>query len=275
VTVEEASDAREQGPIRAVLLDMDGVLYHGATALPGARELLERIRSIPHCFITNNPRRTPAEIAERLATMGLPRPEPERILTSALATAMRLAALKPGFSWFAIGEGGLEAALSEQGDRDRLNADFVVVGEGPGIDFEQLTIGINLVLKRGARLVVTNPDASVDDTHEGEHRVLPGGGALVAPLAIACEVEPLVIGKPEPTLFQMACERLGIGLQDCVMIGDRPDTDIAGALAVGMRAALVRTGRFGPDASWPSGLARPHWDVPDLPELLRTLEHAL
>jgi HAD superfamily hydrolase (TIGR01450 family) len=275
VTSTEASGTREQRPLRAVLLDMDGVLYHGTTVLPGARELLERIRDIPHCFITNNPRRPPCEVADRLAKMGLPRPAPETILTSALATATRLAAIKPGFSWFAIGEGGLEAALSEKGRRDYLNADFVVVGEGPGIDFEQLTIGINLILKRGARLVVTNPDASVDDSHEGEHRVLPGGGALVAPLAVACGVEPLVIGKPQPTLFQMGCEQLGIPPEDCIMIGDRPDTDIAGALAVGMRAALVRTGRFGPDASWPSGLARPHWDHPDLPGLMRALEHAL
>jgi NagD protein len=258
-----------------VLLDMDGVLYHGSTVLPGAPELLERVRNIPHLFITNNPRRTPAAIAERLAGMGLPRPAPEQILTSALATAERLAALKPGFSWFAIGDGGLEAALSEKGINDPVNADFVVIGEGPGIDFERLTLGINLILKRGATLVVTNPDASVDDTHEGEHRVLPGGGALVAPLAVACEVAPLVIGKPQPTLFQMACERLGKQPADCVMIGDRPDTDIAGALAVGMRAALVRTGRFEPDAPWPSGLARPHWDAPDLPELVRALEGLL
>ncbi|MBK1704171.1 HAD-IIA family hydrolase [Halochromatium glycolicum] len=260
-------------PIRALLLDMDGVLYHGSTLLPGAQALLERLSGIPHLFLTNNPRRTPEAIAARLAAIGLPRPDPSQVLTSALATAAHLARLKPGFRWFAIGEGGLEAALTAAGGQhDPRRADFVVVGEGLGIDFDNLTTAINLILKQGARLVVTNPDASVDDHHEGAHRVLPGGGALVAPIAVACEVEPLVIGKPEPALFEMACARLGCEPADCLMIGDRPDTDIAGALAVGMRAALVRSGRFRPGAAWPDSLPRPHWDAPDLPHLLRMLE---
>ncbi|MBK1620030.1 haloacid dehalogenase [Lamprobacter modestohalophilus] len=265
--------ADNKRPIQALLLDMDGVLYHGNSLLAGATALLQRIKTTRHLFLTNNPRRTPEAVADRLEAMGLPRPDPTQILTSALATAEHLARLKPGFSWYAIGEDGLETALLAAGGRlDAQQADFVIVGEGPGIDFDCLTIAINLVLKQGARLVVTNPDASVDDQHEGEHRVLPGGGALVAPIAIACEVEPWVIGKPQPALFEMACARLDVEPADCLMIGDRPDTDIAGALAIGMRAALVRTGRFGPDASWPAGLPRPHWDAPDLPHLLQAIE---
>ena len=267
-----AAEPAHQAPLRALLLDMDGVLYHGDRPLPGAAALMQRLDARPHLFVTNNPRRTPEAVAARLAAMGLPRPAPSAILTSALATAKRLAAIKPGFSWFAIGEDGLGSALiAAGGRRDPLRADFVVVGEGPGIDFDSLTRGINLVLQRGARLVVTNPDVSVDDRHAGQHRVLPGGGALVAPLALACEVEPLVIGKPQPALFEMACARLGCAPADCVMIGDRPDTDIAGALGAGMRAALVRSGRFRPGAPWPQELPRPHWDVPDLPHLLPML----
>ncbi len=272
-TADAKADPAPERAIRALLLDMDGVLYHGDTRLPGARTLLQRIALTPHLFLTNNPRRTPEAVAERLAAMGLPRPDPRQILTSALATAERLAALKPGFSWYAIGEGGLESALlAAGGRRDPQRADFVIVGEGPGIDFERLTTAINLVLKQGAQLVVTNPDTSVDDQQDGEHRVLPGGGALAAPIAIACEVEPLVIGKPQPALFEMACARLALEPADCLMIGDRPDTDIAGAIGVGMRAALVRTGRFRPEAVWPPDLPRPHWDAPDLPHLLRMIK---
>jgi HAD superfamily hydrolase (TIGR01450 family) len=260
-------------PIRALLLDMDGVLYHGSHCLPGAARLLQRISAVPHLFLTNNPRRTPEAVAERLQAMGLPRPDPSQILTSALATAEQLAARKPGFSWYAIGEGGLEQALLAAGGRyDPRRADFVVVGEGPGIDFERISIAIELILKQGAQLVVTNPDVSVDDQQDGEHRVLPGGGALVAPIALACEVEPWVIGKPNPALFEMACARLGCEPADCLMIGDRPDTDIAGALAAGMRAALVRTGRFQPAAAWPEAIPRPDWDEPDLPQLLSAIE---
>lgn len=90
----------------------------------------------------------------------------------------------------------------------------------------------------------------------------------MAPFAAACGITPIVIGKPRPQLFRMACERLGVAAQDCVMVGDRPDTDIAGAVRAGMRAALVRTGRFAPQAPWPDGIPRPHWDVADLASLL-------
>ena len=262
-------------PIRALLLDMDGVLCHGSTPLPAAAQFLERIGAVPHLFVTNNPIRTPSQVAARLASMGLGRPPERCILTSAEATARRLDSERPGFRYYAVGADGLERALEACGTADAEQADFVVVGEGPGLDFESLTTGINLILKRGARLVVTNPDTSVDDNCDGVHRILPGGGALAAPFAAACGVTPIVIGKPRPLLFRMASERLGVAAQHCVMVGDRPDTDIAGALCAGMRAALVRTGRFAPQATWPDGIPRPHWDVPDLARLLEVWDGLL
>jgi len=115
-------------------------------------------------------------------------------------------------------------------------------------------LGINLILKQGAMLVCTNPDHSVDATIEGEHWVLPGGGALVAPFAAATGVAPVFIGKPEPLLYRMALQRLNVRAKDCLMVGDRPDTDIAGAAALGMKTALVRTGRFAPGQAFPEAL---------------------
>lgn len=254
--------------LTAVLLDMDGVLYHGARPLPGAASLLGRIADLPHAFITNNPIRTPGEVADRLAAMGLARPDEARILTSAAATAHWLAREHPGCRWYAVGAEGLRISLREIGRESATDADFVVVGEGPGLDFDSLTRGINLILKRGARLVVTNPDHSVDATRDGEHLILPGGGALVAPFVAATGVEPVVIGKPEPLLYEMAMARLGVEAEHCLMIGDRPDTDIVGAVRLGLRTALVRTGRFAPEEAWPEGLPRPDWDFRDLDELL-------
>jgi HAD superfamily hydrolase (TIGR01450 family) len=255
----------------AILLDMDGVLYHGDRPLPGAKDFLERIRQIPHLFITNNPILAPEAVVEKLARMGLPRPAPQQIITSAQATARWLAKEKPGFSYFAVGAEGLHQALRQVGREDPANADFVVVGEGPGIDFDSLTRGINLIVKQGARLVATNPDINVDATIDGEHRLAPGGGALVAPFAVASGVEPVVIGKPNPLLFEMALEQLDCVPERCLMIGDRPDTDIAGAAALGMQTALVRTGRFEPGEHWPARLPMPHWDVEYLPALIRML----
>jgi NagD protein len=257
---------------RALLLDMDGLLFHGEQPLPGARRLLDRLKSTPHAFVTNNPIRTPEQVADNLASMGLPRPDPARIITSALATARWLAHVRPGCRYFAVGAEGLDTALRQVGEPDAERADVVVIGEGPGLDFEQLTIGINLILNRGARLVATNPDPTVDGLRDGRHLVLPGCGALVAPFAAATGVTPTIVGKPEPLLYEIALELLGCTPGECMMVGDRPDTDIAGAERLGMWTALVRTGRFAPGRPWIEGLPPPDYDVKDLDDLTIALD---
>ena len=254
---------------QAILLDMDGVLYHGEKPLPGAIEFVRRLADTPHLFLTNNPINTPEAVAGKLERLGFPAVEPSQVLTSAQAAALWLSQQKPGFRYYAVGGEGLHLALNACGEADEEQADFVVVGEGPGLDYESLSRGIHLILKRGAQLVVTNPDHSVDADIDGEHRVLPGGGALVAPFTVATGVKPVVIGKPEPLLFEMALERLGCKPEECLMIGDRPDTDIAGAAALGLATALVRTGRFGPAEAWPKGVPRPDWDEPGVDSLAR------
>ena len=257
--------------IQAVLLDMDGVLYHGERLIPEAVDFMHAMAHIPHAFITNNPINTPFEIADRLQRIGFVRPQESQIVTSAEATAIWLSQQKDNFRYYAVGGAGLHLALGEVGTACRDFADFVVIGEGEGIDFDAITIGINLIIKKGARLVCTNPDHSVDAYFEGEHRVVAGGGALVAPFAVAAEVEPVFIGKPHPLLFEMALKRLGVAAEHCLMIGDRPDTDIAGAVALGIRTAMVRTGRFSPRAAWPENLPQPDWDVENLNQLLEIL----
>lgn len=257
--------------VEAFLIDMDGVLFHGERALPGARALLDALVERPYLFVTNNPILPPAAVAAKLARLGLGEHPPQRVLTSAEATAHWLAAEHPGFRYYAVGAEGLHLALAAVGVADLERAEFVVVGEGAGLDYESLARGINLVLKGGARLVVTNPDLTVDAERDGQHWILPGGGALVAPFAAATGQQPVVVGKPQPLLFEMALARLGSAPAATLMIGDRPDTDIAGAARLGMRTALVRTGRFAPGEAWPPGLARPDWDVPALEQLLREL----
>ncbi len=255
---------------KAILLDMDGVLYHGELPLPGAAAFMRAIAAIPHAFITNNPVLPPAVLAEKLRRLALADPDPEQIVTSAEATASWLAHEKPGFRYFAVGGDGLRVALERVGREDSRAADYVVVGEGPGLDYDTLTIGVNLILKRGARLVCTNPDTTVDSVVAGRRIVLPGGGALVAPFRVATGVEPVIVGKPRPALFEMALARLRVAPGECLMIGDRPDTDILGAQRLGMRTALVRTGRFGPGERLPPDVAPDH-DVNSLTELLKRL----
>lgn len=252
----------------AVLLDMDGVLFHGDCPLPGAAEMLALLADSPHLFLTNNPILTPSQVCEKFARIGLPKPPEDRVLTSAVATAAWLAQQQPGFRYFSIGAAGLDHALSQVGVADAGAADFVVIGEGPGLDYDSLAVGINLILKRGARLVVTNPDHNVDAVIDGCHRVLPGGGALVAPFVAATGQQPVVIGKPEPLLYRMALARLEVEPEEAVMLGDRPDTDIDGAARLGMFTALVRSGRFAPSDPWPEALPRPDWDCTNLSEMM-------
>lgn len=251
----------------AFLLDMDGVLYHGNKLLPDALEFVDLVAHSKHLFITNNPIHSPSKVADKLSSMGFKGVLPEQILTSAQATAEWLTQQKSGFHYYAVGSIGLRNALSEMGTEDRSHADYVVIGEGAGLDYESLTIGINLILSKGAILVSTNPDASVDAWRNGEHLVLPGGGALVAPFEVATTQTAITIGKPQPLLYKMAMERLAVEAEDCIMIGDRPDTDIAGATALGMKTALVRTGRFLPGMSWLNEIEKPDWDVDSLAEL--------
>lgn len=257
--------------IKALLLDMDGLLYHGDQPLAGARVFLQKLRHFPHLFITNNPILPPQAIAAKLERIGLPRPDPARIITSAGATAQLLARQRTGFRYFAVGAEGLHSALEAVGTADAYAADFVVVGEGAGLDYYSLTRGINLILKRGAKLVVTNPDQTVDANLGGEHLLLPGGGALVAAFEVATGHKALVVGKPEPLLYQCALDQLGVKAAACLMIGDRPDTDLLGAARLGMRTALVRSGRFRPEDPWPPEVPPADYDVADLDELRHRL----
>lgn len=248
---------------------MDGVLFHGESPLPGAAALLDALADTPHLFLTNNPILTPSQVCEKFARIGLPVPQPDRVLTSAVATASWLSEQRPGFRYFAIGAAGLHRALAAVGTEDAAKADYVVVGEGPGLDYDTLTVATNLILKQGAQLVVTNPDHNVDAVLDGHHRVLPGGGALVAPLVVATGRQALVVGKPEPLLYEMALMRLGVRAQDAIMVGDRPDTDIAGAARLGIQTALVRTGRFAGQDPWPADVPHPDWDCDSLVALMR------
>ena len=252
---------------RALLLDMDGVLYRGSSPIEGAAQFLHAVCDRPFRFITNNPIATPEHVVTKMKAIGLGDFEADTVITSAQATARYLASEKADFRFYAIGESGLHTALSTVGVEDDQTADYVVVGEGVGLDYQTLSNAIALI-QQGAVLISTNPDITVDGFIEGKPVVLPGGGALVAPVEKATGVKAITIGKPEPLLYQMALADLNVAASDCVMVGDRPDTDILGAQRLGLKTALVRTGRFSIGEPWPAEQAPPDWDVSDLQQRL-------
>jgi len=255
----------------AILLDMDGVLFHGMNPIDGAMDFMQSIEHIPHVFITNNPIRLPESMADKMAEIGFKRPDEKLIITAGEATAVWLSQQKQDFRFFAIGADGLRKSLQKYGYEDVDNADYVVIGEGEGIDYASITTGINLILKQGVQLISTNPDTSVDAFYRGKRAIMPGGGALVAPFIVATGKQPITIGKPMPLLYEIALQELNVPANDCLMIGDRPDTDILGAQQLGIQTALVRTGRFAPGGKLPDDMSTPDWDVENLMQLKNSL----
>ena len=225
--------------IESWLTDMDGVLVHENSPLPGAPELIHQwVESgTPFLVLTNNSIFTPRDLAARLRASGLEVPE-ERIWTSALATAEFCKSQIPGGSAFVIGEAGLTTALHEAGFVMTETApDFVVVGETRNYSFEAITKAIRLI-NDGARFIATNPDA----TGPSADGVLPATGAIAALITKATGKDPYVVGKPNPMMFRSAMNKIGAHSENTGMIGDRMDTDIVAGIEAGLHTILVLTG---------------------------------
>ena len=228
-------------PYDAILLDLDGVLYRWPEPIPGAPEAVRRLRDAGKgiAFVTNNSSRTPTQVAERLAAVGI-EAEPDEVVTSALATATLLDE-RGVSSAFVIGEEGLRSALVEAGirlvdGRGDGPVGAVVIGFDRSADYAKLRDGAVLV-EEGAALIASNPDPSFP-APGGE--AWPGAGALLAAVEMTTGVKGEVVGKPEPPLLRRALERAGGGRP--LVVGDRLDTDIAGATRLGWDSALVLTG---------------------------------
>ena len=225
--------------IHSWLMDMDGVLVHEETAIPGADRFLTRLRELglPFLVLTNNSIYTRRDLAARLAISGLDVPE-EAIWTSAMATADFLGSQRPGGTAFVIGEAGLTTALHGNGytltDRD---PDYVVLGETRTYSFEQITKAIRLIV-RGARFIATNPDAT-GPTPDGP---LPATGSVAALISRATGVQPYFVGKPNPLMMRSALNQIDAHSEAAAMVGDRMDTDVVSGLEAGMHTVLVLTG---------------------------------
>jgi HAD superfamily hydrolase (TIGR01457 family) len=222
-----------------LLIDLDGVLYRGDEAVPGAPEAMASIRARGRSvvFITNNSSRTPKQVAAKLEAMGIAA-APSEVVTSALATA-ELLARRGGGSAFVIGQDGVRSALEGAGvlvaEGEPERADYVVVGFDASADYAKLKHA-SLLVQRGAALVATNPDGSFPSS-DG---LWPGAGALLAVVTTTTGATAEVVGKPYAPLFETARRRAGGGVP--LVVGDRLDTDIAGAAALGWDSLLVLSG---------------------------------
>ncbi len=232
---------------------MDGVLWHGETALPGLVELFDTMRrlGIGYVLATNNASKTVEQYTAKLARFGVT-VEPERILTSSLATAGYLRGRYPiGASVYIVGDAGLHQAILDNGFRPiqlqelpavGSSVDVVVVGFTRHLTYGDLAAA-TLFIRRGAAFIGTNPDR----TYPSEYGELPGAGAILASLEASTGQTPTVIGKPGGIMFAQALEQLHGRAADTAMVGDRLETDIAGARDAGLRTILLLSGVTTPD----------------------------
>jgi HAD superfamily hydrolase (TIGR01450 family) len=249
------------------VLDLDGVVYRGREAVPGAPEALNEAQSqgMHLAFVTNNASRPPAAVGEHLRSLGVEARD-EDVVNSAQAAARLLAArLEPGSRVFLVGGEGLELALRE---RDLVPVSSVeehpvavVQGYGPDLPWKQIMAGATLV-HDGLPWVASNTDLTIP-TASG---TAPGNGALVRLIAEFAGREPEVAGKPRSALFEETLDR--VGGERPLVVGDRLDTDIEGGVAMGWDTLLVLTGVTGLEELVRAGArCRPTYVAPDLAAL--------
>jgi 4-nitrophenyl phosphatase len=226
--------------ITHLIIDMDGVLYLGDQPMPCLKEFFEFLRERPIHFVlaTNNSTRTPHEYVDKLARMGVTVSLSE-ILVSGQAAARYLAREYPRETRVHVfGMPSLKQAINDEGfilaDED---VEIVVASMERQVTYEKLKRA-SLLIREGARFIATN----LDPTSPSEEGLIPGTGMMIAALQTASGVTPLVIGKPEPIMYNLAMEQMGAHPETTAAIGDRVDTDILGGKRAGLFTICVLSG---------------------------------
>jgi glycerol 3-phosphatase-2 len=224
----------------AALLDLDGVLYVGPDPVPRAADSVRaaRAKGMRAAFVTNNASRRPGVVAAHLTSLDIPA-EPADVVTSAQAAVRWLVARLPaGSPVLVLGTDGLAEEVAVGGLAPVRVADTavaVVQGLDPATAWTDLAEA-SVVIRRGGLWVAGNDDS----TYPSSRGPLPGNGALVAALVLATGKHPVVVGKPALDLHVASVER--VGARRPLVVGDRLDTDVLGAVRAGADSLLVLTG---------------------------------
>jgi 4-nitrophenyl phosphatase len=265
----------EFSTLKALILDMDGVLWRGEQPIGDLLAVFSRIASLDllAALATNNATLSARQYLQKLANFGV-HLQPEQIVNSSQAAAHYLARRFPhGGAVYVVGEAGLVDTLAEQGfisqDSDgkpkpagERQILAVVVGLDRSLDYHKLTAAARLV-RAGAMFIGTNPDR----TYPAPDGLVPGAGAILAAIEAATDVPPVIVGKPSPEMYTVALQRMGVKPGDALVVGDRLETDIVGGQQLGCRTALVLSGVTPVEAAgrWQPA---PDWIAPDLTTLL-------
>lgn len=226
--------------VKALILDMDGVMWRESAPIGNLPLIFEKINALGLNYIlaTNNATRTPEQYVNKLAAFGATIPI-EKIINSSMAVAHLLSAVHPeGGPVYIVGEVGLVEALADAGFYQAESGCLAVIASMDRcISFEKLKRA-TLLIRSGVPFYATNPDR----TYPTPAGLIPGAGALIGALEIATDVQPIIAGKPNPTLYEFALEKLGTSPEETLAVGDRLETDILGGQRLGCLTALVLSG---------------------------------
>lgn len=270
--------------LAGLIIDMDGVLWHGNKPIEGLVEFFSELRNsaIPFVLATNNASLTQQQYVDKLAGMGVD-VDHSQILTSSMATAQYLIQHLPADKRrvFVIGEDGLRQPLIELGfiltDLYQVNqpakgifdqgADLIVSGLDRQLTWDKLATA-TLNINAGAQFFATNSDTTLP-TELGE---VMGNGGILAALEAVTGIKPISIGKPAPILYQQALTLLGTDKTNTIAIGDRLNTDILGAINAGMRSIMVLTG-VSTEQDIAESDYKPTWVLENIEQITRTLRN--
>lgn len=257
----------EPETIKGVLFDLDGVLYVGDRAIPGARETLQwlQARDIPFRFITNTSTRTAADVAEKLRTMGFDIDATQ--IFSAVSATREYLAREGSPSLHLLIRDSAKAEFAQFPQQD-AKPDYVVVGDiGAAWDYELLNQVFNELMD-GAELIAMH----MNKYWQTEQGLQMDIGAFVAGLEFVTGKQAVIIGKPSQDFFQLAVATLDLRPEQVLVVGDDIENDVGGAQAAGLKAALVKTGKYRDELARRSEVS-PNTvldSIADLPTLLKT-----
>lgn len=262
---------------KGLIIDMDGVLWHGANPQPGLIDFfncIDRLH-IPFILATNNASNTQTQYQKKLAAFGV-HIAPDQILTSGMATAYFLSNhFTPcDTKVYVIGEIGATQPLEESGftllpiqaNDNFIPADIVVCGKDENLTWDKLATA-TLHLRAGAKFFGTNGDTSLPT----ERGIIHGNGAILAALQAATNITPAIIGKPEAIFYQQAMNLLNTDPAHTVAIGDRLDTDILGAVRTGIKSILVLSG-VSTEEELNQSDYHPTWVMSDIRDITQALQ---
>ena len=244
-------------PYRGWLFDLDGTIYVGERLVPGADEVVARLRAEGRrvAFLSNKPLETRADYARKLTRLGIAA-APDDVINSSLVLARHLRGIDPGAPVYVIGEPPMLAEMRAHGFevRDDSRVRWVVIAFDRTFTYAKLDTALQAV-RGGARLIATNPDRTCP-VEGGE--IPDCAGMIAAVEAVTDRRVEAIVGKPSPIILEVALAALGVPARDTAMVGDRIETDVAMAKRSGLAAVLVLSGVTRPDDPRIADLAPDH-----------------